>query len=85
MKATPKPQHTHHKPQPGSAGESQNPYPNTHTLDPSQDWLGYRETQTQTQTPHNSRKHSVHEAARAMQLTRPNAMQRPSVRLHPKA
>ena len=47
-------------PQPGVAGRSRNPNPTT----------------TQTQTPRNSRKPSVHspgtEAARAMQVTRPN-------------
>ena len=44
---------------------------------------------TQTQTPHNSRKPSAHspgtEAARAMQVTRPNEIRSPGVRLHPKA
>ena len=39
--------------------------------------------------PHNSRKPSAHspgtEAARAMQVTRPNEIRRPGVRLHPKA
>ena len=46
-------------------------------------------TQSQTQAPRNSRKPSVHspgtEAARAMQVTRPNEIRRPGVRLHPKA
>ena len=46
-------------------------------------------TQTETQAPHNSRKLSVHslstEAARAMQVTRQNEIQRPGVRLHPRA
>ena len=80
---------THHKPEPGLAGRSQNPYPNTHILDPSQDWLGIYETETQTQAPDNSRKPSVHSpgpnAARAMQGTRPNEILRPGVTLHPKA
>ena len=44
---------------------------------------------TQTQTPHNSRKPSAHspgtEAARAMQVTRPNEIRTPGVRVHPKA
>ena len=61
-------------PQPGVAGRSRNPSPST--------------TQTQTQAPHNSRKPSVHspgtEAARAMQVTRPNETRSPGVRLHPK-
>ena len=61
--------------QPGVAGRSRNPNPTT--------------TQTQTQAPHNSRKSSVHspgtEAARSMQVTRPNEIRRPGVRLHPKA
>ena len=54
-------------------------------------WLqrGYRETQTQVQAPHNSRKASVHspgaEAAHTMQVTRPNEVRRPGVKLHPKA
>ena len=68
--------HTHTpSPQPGVAGCSRNPSPST--------------TKTQTQAPHKSRKHSVHspgtEAARAMQVTRPNEIRRPGVRLHPKA
>ena len=62
-------------PQPGVAGRSRNPNPTT--------------TQTQTQAPRNSRKPSVHspgtEAAHAMQVTRPNEIRRPGVRLHPKA
>ena len=57
-------------------GRNPNPYPSTHTLDPSQELQDYRETQTRTHAPHNSRKRSVHspgtEAARAMQVTRPN-------------
>ena len=73
-------EHTHkhtHTPtaQARVAGRSQNPNPTT--------------TQTQTQAPRNSRKPSVHspgtEAARAMQVTRPNEIRRPGVRLHPKA
>ena len=62
-------------PQPRVAGRSRNPNPTA--------------TQTQTQAPRNSRKPSVHspgtEAAHAMQVTRPNEIQRPGVRLHPKA
>ena len=119
----PEPAHTHHEPQPGMAERSQNPYPCTHTLDPSQEWRGYRRTQpqlcapltpagnggaklkpepkpdpgqewqsrcgTETQTLYNNGKPSVHspgsEAARAMQLTRPNKIRSPGVRLHPKA
>ena len=61
--------------QPGVAGRSRNPNPTT--------------TQTQTQAPRNSRKPSVHspgtETARGMQVTRPNEIRRPGVRLHPKA
>ena len=34
--------HTHHVPQPGKAECDQNPCPDTHTLDPSQQWRGYR-------------------------------------------
>ena len=68
--------HTHTpSPQPGVAGRSRNPSPST--------------TQTQKQAPHNSRKPSVHspgtEAARAMQVTRPNEIRRPGARLHPEA
>ena len=88
-KPKPRPKRTHHKPQLGMEGRSQNPYPSTPTQNPSQDWRGYRETQTKTQAPHNSRKPSVHspgtEAARAMQVTRPNEIRRLGVRLHPKA
>ena len=62
-------------PKPEVAGRSRNPSPST--------------TQTQTQAPHNTRKPSVHgpgtEAARAMQVTRPNEIRSPGVRLHPKA
>ena len=80
----PKPKNTHHKPQTGLAGRSQNPFPNKHTLDCSQDWRGYRETQTQTEAPDNSRKPNVHspdtEAARAMQATWPKEIRRPGVR-----
>ena len=63
------------KPQPGVAGRSRSPNPTT--------------TQTRTQAPRNVRKPSVNspgtEAARAMQVTRPNEIRRPGVRLHPKA
>ena len=90
----PKPNRKHHKPQPAKEGRHHKPYPNTPTQDPSQGWRGYRNphpttTRTQTQTPHNSRKPSAHspgtKAARAMQVTRPNEIRRPRVRLHPKA
>ena len=68
--------HTHTpSPKPRLAGRSRNRSPST--------------TQIQTQAPHNSRKPSVHspglEAARAMQVTRPNEIRSPGVRLHPKA
>ena len=78
----------------GKEGCNHKPYPNTPTQDPSQAWQGYRNpnpstTRTQEQTPHNSRKPSVHsrgtEAARAMQVTKPNDFRSPGVRLHPKA
>ena len=90
----PKPYHEHHKPQPAREGRHHKPYPNTPAQDPSREWRGYLKphptaTRTQTQTPHNSRKPSVHspgtEAARAMQLTRPKEIRRPGGRLHPKA
>ena len=90
----PKPNHKHHKPQPAKEERHHKPYPNTPAADPSQDWRGYLNphpstTRTQTQTPHNSRTPSVHspgtEAARAMQLTRPNEIRSPGVRLVPKA
>ena len=72
-----------------NAGQNQNPYPSTHTQDPTREWRGYRETQTRAQAPHNSRKPSVHspgtQAASAMQVTQPNVTRRPGVRLHPKA
>ena len=89
VQAKRKPKHTHYKPQPGLAGRSQNPYPNTHTLHHSQKWRGYRETQTRTRAPHISMKPSVRsrgtEAAGAMQVTRSNEIQSPGIRLHPKA
>ena len=70
----------------GMVGRNQNPYPSTHTLDPSHDWRGYRETQTQTQAPQKGTKPCVHspgtEAARAMQGTQPNEIRSPGVRLH---
>ena len=47
----PKPTHTHHKPQPGMAERARNPYTNTHTLDPSQEWQGYHGTRPQMHTP----------------------------------
>ena len=90
----PKPNRKYREPQGGKEGRNHKPYPNTPTQDPSQGWRGYRNpnpstTRTQAQTPHNSRKPSVHspgtEAARAMQVTRPNDIRRPGVRLHPKA
>ena len=90
----PKPNCKHGDPQPAEEGRNHNPYPNTATQDPSQGWRGYRNpspntTQTQTQTPHNSRKPSVHspgtEAARAMRVTPPNEIRSPGVRLHPQA
>ena len=68
------PKHTHRRPQPGLAGLPK-PKPN-HNPDAST-------------KPHNSRRPSVHspgtEAARAMQVTRPNEIRSPGVRLHPKA
>ena len=68
---------------------SRNPSPNTRTLDPGGEWRSHRGTQTETRTPHNNRKPSVYtpgtEAARAMQVTRPNEIRSPGVRLHPKA
>ena len=93
-KPKPKPNHKHHKPQPAKEGGRHKPYPNTPAQDPSQDWRGYLNphptaTRMQTQTPHNSRKPSVHglgtEAARAMQLTQSNEIRSPGVRLHPEA
>ena len=89
----PKPNHEHHK-QPTLEGQHHKPCPHTPTQDPSQDWRGKQNphptaNRTQTQTPHDSRKPSAHspgtEAARAMQVTRPNEIRRPGVRLHPKA
>ena len=78
----------------GKEGRNHKPYPNTPTQDPSHGWRGYQSpnpstTRTQAQTLHNSKKPSVHspgtEAARAMQVTRPNEIRSPGVRLHPKA
>ena len=93
-KPKPKLNHKHHKPQLVKEGRRHKPYTNTPAQGPSQDWLGYLNphpttTRTRTQMPHNSRKPSVHspgtEAARAMQLTRPNEIRSPGVRLHPRA
>ena len=93
-KPKPKPNHKHHKPQPVKEGRRHKSYPNTPAQGPRQDWRVYlnphpTKTRTRTQTPHNSRKPSVHspgtEAARAMQLTRPNEIRSPGVRLHPKS
>ena len=89
VQAKPKRNRTHHRPQLAMEGRSQNLRPSTPTEDPSQDWRGYRETQTQAQAPLNSRKPGVHsqgtEAARAIHVTRPNKIRSPGVRLHPKA
>ena len=78
-----------HEPQPEMAGQSRTPSSNRRTLDPSQEWRSHRGTQTQTETPHNNRKPSLHspgtEAARAMQVNGPNEIRRPEVRLHLKA
>ena len=90
----PKPNRKHRKFQPAKEGRHHKPYPHTPAQDPNQDCRGYRNphpttTRTQTQAPQNSRKPSVQspgtEAARAMQLTQPNEIRRPGVRLHPKA
>ena len=85
----PHPKRTHHEPQRGMAGRSRNPGQNTHTQDPGQKWRGHRPPENQTEAAHNSRKPSVHsagtEAAPAMQVTRPNEIWRPGVKLHPKA
>ena len=89
-----KPNRQHRKPQPQKEGPNHNLYPNTPTQDPSQGWQGYQNpnpsaTWTQTQTPHNNRQPSVHspgtEAACAMQVTRPNEIRRPGVRVHRQA
>ena len=95
-KPDPKHTHQHRTPQPGVAGYKRSAHTSAHTPQhPSQEWREAAETQapsttqTQTQAPDNRRKPSVHspgtEAARAMQVTRPNEIQRPGVRLHPKA
>ena len=91
----PKPNHTHpHRtPQPGVAGYKRSAHTSAHTPQhPSQERgrnPNPTTTQTQTQAPPNSRKPSVHspgtQAARAMQVTRPNEIWRPGVRLYPKA
>ena len=87
--AEPNPKSTHHETQAEMAGQSRRPSQRTRTLDPGQEWRSHRGDQTQTQTPHNNRKPSVHgpgtEAARAMQVTQPNEIRRPGSRLHPKA
>ena len=87
--AKPNPKRGQHKPQPEVAGQSRYLSPKTRTLNPGQEWRSQLGTQTQTQTPHNNRKPSVHspgtEAARAMQVTRPNEIRSSAVRLHPKA
>ena len=80
-----------HAPQAPARNGGEKPKPvNKHTHPRPQAGLaGFCKTQTQAQAPHNSRKPSVHspgtEAARAMQVTRPNEIRRPGVRLHPKA
>ena len=90
----PNPNRKHRDLQWGKEGRNHEPYPNTPTQDPSQGWRGYRNpnsstTRTKAQTPHSSRKPSVHSpgtgAARAMQVTRPNEIWSPGVRLHPNA
>ena len=78
----------------GKEGRNHKPYQNTPEQDPSKGWGGHRNpnpstTRTQAQTPDHSRKPSVHspgtEAARAMEVTWPNEIQSPGVRLPPKA
>ena len=68
---------------------NQTPYQSKHTLDPSQEWWGYHDTQTQTKAPHNSSEPNVHragtEAARAMEVTWPDVTLSPGVGLHPNA
>ena len=80
-----------HRPETLARNDGARPKPvpkHTHTRH-SQEWRGCRETRTQTQAPHKSRKPSVHslgtEAARSMQVTRANQVQRPGPKLHPKA
>ena len=89
VSADPEPKRAQHEPQLEIAGQSRNPSATTRNLDPSQECCSHRGGQTQTQTPHNNRRPSVHslgtEAARAMQVTRPNEIWRPGVWLHPKA
>ena len=89
----PKPNRKHREPLPGKEGCNHNPYQNTPNQDPNQGWQAYRNqnpstTRTQTQTAHKKRNPSVQspgtEAARAMQVTRPNEIRSPGVRLHPK-
>ena len=66
-----------------------NPNPNTYlTRNRNQEKPGEEEPENQAGMPHD-RKPSVHspasEAARAMQMTRPNEVQKRGLRLHPKA
>ena len=85
--------HIHpHTPNPGKGRKKAdgNSNPNMYqTQTPSQEKSGGDERQNQERVPHNSRKPRVNspdtEAARVMQVTRPNEIRSPGVRLHPKA
>ena len=95
----PKHTHPHRTPEPRTAGYIGSAHTTTHPPEPRPKMeenrpkpkpnCKHRETQTQTQAPSKSRKSSGHspdtEAARAMQVTRPNEIRSPGVRLHPKA
>ena len=69
--------------------EGEDPNTSTHQNNPNQEGPENGKPQTQAHAPHNSRKPSSHspdtEAARAMQVTRPNEIRSPGLRLHPKA
>ena len=83
--------HTHpHKSQPAARNERRQATTQTRAptepKNPNQEKPGEDQPLTQARAPHNSRKPSVHssdtKAARAMQVTRPNEVRRPGVRLH---
>ena len=73
-----------------SRDKGENSNPSTYPTVPCQESRANGKTETQTHTPHNSRKSRVHspdtEVAGAVQaLTRPNVTRSAGVRLHPKA
>ena len=55
----PKPNRRHGRPQPGKEGQNHNPYPNTPTQDPSEEWRGAADTPAQAQPTPKHQRHAT--------------------------